>query len=70
MKPLEVNDANAMTDHRKPLVRALKVASWALVVLTVVALMGWCVGGTTTQVKPTLRGRPVRITAGLVPSRY
>ena len=41
MKPLEVNDANAMTDHRKPLVRALKVASWALVVLTVVALMGW-----------------------------
>ena len=41
MKPLEVNDANAMSDHRKPLVRALKVASWALVALTVVALMGW-----------------------------
>ena len=41
MKPLEVKDANSMSDHRKPLVRALKVASWALVVLTVVALMGW-----------------------------
>lgn len=41
MKPLEVNDANSMSDHRKPLVRALKVATWALVVLTVVALMGW-----------------------------
>ena len=41
MKPLEVNDANAMTDHRRPLVRALKVAGWALVALTVVSLMAW-----------------------------
>lgn len=41
MKPLEVKDANVMTDHRRPLVRALKVAGWALVALTVVSLMAW-----------------------------
>lgn len=41
MKPLEINDASAMTDHRRPLVRALKVAGWALAALTVVSLMAW-----------------------------
>lgn len=30
-----------MADHRRPLVRALKVAGWALVALTVVSLMAW-----------------------------
>lgn len=30
-----------MSDHRRPLVRALKVAGWALVALTVVSLMAW-----------------------------
>lgn len=30
-----------MSDHRRPLVRALKVAGWALVALTVVSLMVW-----------------------------
>lgn len=41
MKPLEVNDANVMSDHRRPLVRALKIAGWALVVLAIVSLMAW-----------------------------
>lgn len=41
MKPLEVNDTSSMSDHRRPLVRALKVAGWALVALTVVSLMAW-----------------------------
>lgn len=41
MKPLEINDASAMSDHRRPLVRALKVAGWALAALTVVSLMAW-----------------------------
>ncbi|MDK8879440.1 hypothetical protein [Corynebacterium sp. MSK008] len=30
-----------MSDHRRPLVRALKVAGWALVVLAIVSLMAW-----------------------------
>ena len=33
MKPLEINDASAMSDHKRPLVRALQVAVWALVCL-------------------------------------
>ena len=33
MKPLEINDASAMSDHKRPLVRALQVAVWALVAL-------------------------------------
>lgn len=41
MKPLEVNDASDASDHRQPLIRALKVAGWALVALTVVSLMAW-----------------------------
>lgn len=41
MKPLEINDTSAMSDHRRPLVRALKVAGWALAALTVVSLMAW-----------------------------
>lgn len=41
MKPLEVNDTSQVSDHRQPLIRALKVAAIALVVLTVVSLMGW-----------------------------
>lgn len=41
MKPLEINDASAMSDHKRPLVRALQVAVWALVALTIVSLMAW-----------------------------
>lgn len=41
MKPLEVNDASDASGHRQPLIRALKVAGWALVALTVVSLMAW-----------------------------
>lgn len=41
MKPLEVNDASDASDHRQPLIRALKVAGWALVALTAVSLMAW-----------------------------
>lgn len=41
MKPLEVNDASDASDHRQPLIRALKVAGWALFALTVVSLMAW-----------------------------
>ena len=41
MEPLEVNDTSQVSDHRQPLIRALKVAGWALVVLTVVSLMAW-----------------------------
>lgn len=41
MEPLEVNDTTKVSDHRQPLIRALKVAGWALVVLTVVSLMAW-----------------------------
>lgn len=38
---VKVNDISEATDHRQPLIRALKVAGIALVVLTVVSLMGW-----------------------------
>ena len=41
MEPLEVNDTSQVSDHRRPLIRALKVAAIALVVLTVVSLMAW-----------------------------
>lgn len=41
MKPLEVNDTSQVSDHRQPLIRALKVAAIALLLLTVVSLMGW-----------------------------
>lgn len=41
MEPLEVNDTSQVSDHRQPLIRALKVAAIALVVLTVVSLMAW-----------------------------
>lgn len=40
-KPLQVNDISAAQDQRQPLVRALKIGAVALVVLTVVSLMGW-----------------------------
>lgn len=38
---LEVNDIEQASDHRQPLIRALKIAAGALVVLTVLSLMGW-----------------------------
>lgn len=38
---LEVRDASDFEDHRKPLLRALKIAGWTLVVLLVVSLMAW-----------------------------
>lgn len=41
MEPLEVNDTTKVSDHRQPLIRALKVAGWALVALTVISLMAW-----------------------------
>lgn len=38
---LVVRDTAEFEDHRRPLVRALKAGGWALVVLTIVSLMGW-----------------------------
>lgn len=40
-KPLQVNDIARAQDQRQPLLRALKVGALALLVLTVVSLMGW-----------------------------
>lgn len=38
---LKVNDISKANDPRQPLIRALKIAGAALVVLTIVSLMGW-----------------------------
>lgn len=38
---LKVNDISKATDHRQPLLRALRVAGIALAVLSVISLMGW-----------------------------
>ncbi|QYH19876.1 hypothetical protein JKI95_01830 [Corynebacterium aquatimens] len=38
---LTVRDTAEFEDHRLPLQRALKFGGWALVVLTVLSLMGW-----------------------------
>lgn len=38
---LEVHDIAQASDHRQPLIRALKIAAGALVALTVLSLMGW-----------------------------
>ncbi|QPK84014.1 hypothetical protein G7Y29_04310 [Corynebacterium qintianiae] len=38
---LEVNDTSDIDDPRRPLTRALRLGSWALLALTVASLMGW-----------------------------
>lgn len=38
---LTVRDATEFEDQRRPLVRALRAGAWALVVLTVLSLIGW-----------------------------
>lgn len=40
-QPLEVADASDVDDPRRPLVRAFRLGSWALLALTVVSLAGW-----------------------------